>query len=40
MSKTKKKKVKLKKKLKAALNTDVGGYVVNRGIDLTGEQFN
>lgn len=38
--KLKKKKGKLKKKLKAALKSDVGGYVVNRGIDLTGEQFN
>ena len=38
--KLKKKKGKLKKKLKTALKSDVGGYVVNRGIDLTGEQFN
>ena len=36
----KKLKGKIKKNVKAALNTDVGGYVVNRGNDLIGELFN
>ena len=36
----KKLKGKIKKNVKAALNADVGGYVVNRGNDLIGELFN